>query len=335
MVEVTLFDSCVDREEYDKVRALSYSGMKDLAVSPYRYWYRWINPERPEREETPALRFGNALHCAVLERDEYPYRYCRELVAAEIDGCLVTIEDIRGWIRDKGFTPKGTRKAEVIAQAQGIDWQVPIFDVIESQFNEENKGKSVLSADEWDRVDGASKALLNEPALWPVLEIGRSEVCFVVDHPEGVKLKARMDWITPVLTLDIKTFSQQSGKSIDKCVNDALFYEGYFDQAYMYSLVRSLAEGNASKSGAQTAKPHWCAFVESDKPHEVRLRALRPKNAGEVNLYWEQSRARCSALISSYKWHWDTYGENPWRSAQDVHTVADQDIQQLAYARLA
>jgi hypothetical protein len=44
---------------------LSFSGMKDFAVSPLRYWYRNINPNRPPFEATPEMQLGSALHCAV------------------------------------------------------------------------------------------------------------------------------------------------------------------------------------------------------------------------------------------------------------------------------
>jgi hypothetical protein len=41
--------------------------MKDLAVSPLRYWHLNLNPNRPPRIETPEMQFGTALHCLVLE----------------------------------------------------------------------------------------------------------------------------------------------------------------------------------------------------------------------------------------------------------------------------
>ena len=50
-----------------KERPLSYSSLKQFAISPAHY----INYLNKEREETPALIFGSALHCALLQEDKF------------------------------------------------------------------------------------------------------------------------------------------------------------------------------------------------------------------------------------------------------------------------
>jgi hypothetical protein len=54
--------------DYFASEGLSQSGLKDLAISPYRYWYLNINPDRPERKETPEMRFGSALSRPQISR---------------------------------------------------------------------------------------------------------------------------------------------------------------------------------------------------------------------------------------------------------------------------
>lgn len=327
-------------EEYFAASGLSNSGMKDLAVSPLRYWHLHINPDRPADEPTPAMQFGSAVHCAVLEPDAFLDRYACELVAEDYPGCLTTMEDMRQWLKDHGISPNGTRKAEIAAQVQAVDSSVPIMDVLERQHAAENAGKVVFKAADWKRIHGAAQALLNEPRIQAILAAGQPEVSMFATDPEtGVRLKARMDWVTPRLTLDVKTFSQQRGKSIDKSVTDAIWYEGYHKQGYLYSTIRTLQPGVDRRGSGPTARasaipPFVLAFVESEEPHEVRIRELRPMDGGSVSMLWERARFEVHDLIRCYADCVKRFGlEKSWRYAQEVEPLYDEDIPQLAFSR--
>jgi hypothetical protein len=317
-------------EEYFAVQALSFSGMKDLAVSPLRFWHLHINPDKPERKETAEMRFGSALHCLVLEGPEaFWARYCRELDADEIEGCLVTMDDLRQFIRDKGHKPVGGRKIDLIQQTLSIDPHAKIFDVLAAVDEDANKGKVRLSKDDWLRVHRASDALLDEPALHPILhdDNGESEVpLFVRDPNTGANLKAKLDWVTPSITLDIKTFSQQRGKSIDRCVHDAIYYEHYNWQAYLYTTIRAIHGDH---------KPRYVmAFVESDEPYEVRLKELRPTR-GEPCLYWVKAEMEVKRLITLYADCVKRFGNKPWRTEREIEILLDDDIPQSAFSSWA
>lgn len=57
--------------DYEAVKAVNWSSLKHIHVSPLLYQYHLANP--PER--TAALAFGAAKHCALLEPDEFEKRY--------------------------------------------------------------------------------------------------------------------------------------------------------------------------------------------------------------------------------------------------------------------
>lgn len=321
--------------EYFAAPGLSCSGMKDLAISPLRYWYRRVNPDAPLEEPTPEMRFGSALHCAILEPSEFDKRYACELIPPE--GCLVTMDDLRQWLKDHGVTPKGTRKADVTWQVQSeasrLGCDVPILDVLQAGYAVVHEGKTVFKAEDWQRIRGAAEALRNEPRVQEILSEGQSEVAMFARDPEtNVLLKAKMDWVRPTLTADLKTFSQQRGKSIDRCVTDAIWYEHYHWQAYLYSFIRSLQAGSG-KHGAQKAPEFVFPFVESDPPHEVRIRVLRPHIGGEVNVLWERARQQVHGLIRTYAKYSSHFGEKPWRYACEVDPVVDEEIPGLAFER--
>ena len=316
-------------EDYYSIRALSNSGMKDLAVSPLRYWHKHVNPVREVEQPTPEMQIGSAVHCAVLEPLEFHKCYACEFIAAP--DALVTIEDLRRFLREAGITPKGTRKAEVIAQVQAVCPQAPIFDVQQARYLEEHAGKTIFEAGDWKRIQGAADSLLAEPRVVELLKdkTGRAEQPFLaVDPDTGIPLKAKMDWVAEKYTLDLKTFTQQRGKSIDKSVSSAIWYEGYYRQAYFYSYMRALASGSCI---AAKAPESIMAFVESQPPHEVRLRSLRPKTGTEVNLFWERARIETTGLIRLYAECDKHFGDRPWRYAQEITPLADEELPGVIY----
>jgi len=318
---------------YYEREGLSYSAMKDLAVSPLRFWHLHVNPNRPERTETPEMKLGTALHCAVLRPGDFEREYVRSLNPEEIDGVLVTMEDLRGWLKANGRTPKGTRKAEVIEQVMAADPSAPVLDVLQARFEEQHAGKITLHIDEWERVTGCAEALLREPKVRELLADGQAEFpMFATDPETGVALKAKADWVTPLYTVDLKTFSQKRAKSIDETITDAIWYEGYHIQAWWYTMMRSLLEGDRKMSGPQTARPAFVlAFVESEQPHEVRVRVLRSVTSGQANLYWERARIHCREMIRLYAEYSDRFGKAPWRDPRGLDPLVDEELKQLVF----
>ncbi len=315
----------MSEQSYFDAPSLSNSGMSDLAVSPLRYWHLHINPERPADEPSPEMQVGSALHCAVLEPAEFDKRYACELIPPE--GALRTIEEIRNWIRSKGGTPKGTRKDEVVACAYAIPGETPlILDVLVQEHAEEHEGKLILPVESFLCVAGAAAALRDEPRVNAILEAeGKAEhQIFTTDKETGVPLKGKLDWLAHGLTLDLKTFTQKRGKSIDRSVADAILYEQYYRQAYFYGLLRGWPK--------EFSGEFVMAFVESTPPHEVRLRVLRPKTAGNANLYWIKAQLEVRNLIRTYAECVKHFGDKPWRYAQEVEPLADEDMPGMAFA---
>lgn len=319
-------------DDYFSAPGLSFSGMKDLAVSPLRYWHLNINPHRPERKESPEMRFGSALHCAVLQPDLLDTYYACELDREQYEYVLDTMDDLRTWLKDKGITPKGTRKADLIAQAQAVDPDAPILDVLQAQHAEQHAGKVMFNKADWFRLGGAANALRTEPEVQALLSEGRAEAAlFATDPNHGVPLKGRVDWLNPEYTVDVKTFSQQRGKSIDRTVTDAIWYEGYYRQAYFYATLRAMQNGGNGRP--KEALPFVFAFVESDEPFEVRIKVLRPSIGGyQPNLYWERARVEVNALIATYAEYHERFGERPWRDPRTADPLLDEELTALAYS---
>jgi hypothetical protein len=325
--------------DYFAAPGLSYSGMKDLAVSTLRFWHLHLNPERPPEDPTPAMHFGSALHCAVLEPGEFDKRYACEPSIADYPGCLVTMDDLRSWCQSHGLPSSGKCKADLVGRVAQADPNVPIWDAIKLQADLDNANRVTFSRADWDRIRKCADSLLSEPRIQAILAEGRPEVAMTATDPEtGVLLKARMDWVAPGCTMDLKTFTQQRGKSIDKSITDAIWYERYHWQTYHYGTIRTLQPG-AGKGEGPTARsravPRFVmAFVESEEPFETRIRELRPMNGGGVSMLWERARYDVRELVRLYARCMEHFGpEKPWRYAQEVEPLCDEEISQLAFSR--
>ena len=61
--------------DYHADSAVSASHLHAVASSPYHYWSRFINPDRPPSVQTAAMKLGSLTHCAVLEPDQLSKRY--------------------------------------------------------------------------------------------------------------------------------------------------------------------------------------------------------------------------------------------------------------------
>lgn len=313
--------------EYLATMALSNSGMKDLAVSPLRYWHLNINPNRSARDETPEQQFGTALHCLVLEGESaFASRYACAPEESDYPDCLVTMEDLRGWLKARNIAPKGTRKDQLIQQVKSVSPSVPIWDVIQDECDAANTGKRVGCKAEFDRLRGAADALLAEPKLREILRNGEPEVSLFGNDPTtGIPLKARLDWISDDYILDLKSFFQKRGKSIDQSVADAIYYEGYFRQAYFYATMHQQITGRSKPL------PVVMAFVESEPPHEVRLRELRPFNHGVMNVYWQTAALDVRHYCSLWDKFMREFRDNPWRSTQQIDPLIDEEMRGLVF----
>lgn len=301
--------------------------MRDLAISPLRFWHRHINPNRVEEEPTPEMEFGSALHCAILEPEEFEKRYGCGIDYEQHASALDTIDDLRKFLTSKGHSAKGTKKADIIAQVQAVDPMVPILSVLEEANAKENAGKVVFKAADWYSIGGAAMALREERAVQNLLRVGKAEVpLFGTDADFGVPLKARLDWMTPEYNLDLKTFSLKREKPIDKTVTDAIFNEGYHRQGYIYSLLRSLQPDGPGHT------PFILVFVQSEEPYEIRIRKLMPKVSKEPSLLWTRAMIDVRGLLRTYSEYRKKYGEKPWRDPREVDPLVDEEFAQLSWS---
>ena len=135
--------------EYRAAEAWSKSDLDKIHKSPAHYLAQ-------REEESPALAFGSALHCAVLEPIEF---FSRFVVAPQCDR----------------RTKDG--KAEFAA------------------FELSAAGKTIITADDNAKISGMRQAIFNHPLAKTIFQDGEAELSFFwIDSATGLKCKCRPDY---------------------------------------------------------------------------------------------------------------------------------------------
>jgi hypothetical protein len=173
-----------------KLGVVNKSALDKIHKTPahYRAWVDWS-----QDEETPALAFGKALHCAVLEPEVFALRY----------------------VVQPGFGDLRTKEGKVARDA----WLA------------NNASKIAITAEDAKRIDGIRASLAAHPKA-ALLIGGQSEVTLRWDDADtGLPCKARADYYRPDLDacIDLKTTIDASPDGFAKsCAN----YRYHVQQAH-------------------------------------------------------------------------------------------------------
>lgn len=153
-----------DFADYKQIDAVNASSLKVLwQKSPKHYLYSLDHP----RAETDGMRFGTAVHCAVLEPDKFAAQY----VVKPLDMSFVTKE--------------------------GKAWRQEQYDA----------GMLILSNDDYEAIQGIVASIMAHPVARRMMTGGTVEQTLNWTDPEtGIRCKGRTDIILDDGTLcDLKT----------------------------------------------------------------------------------------------------------------------------------
>jgi hypothetical protein len=154
----------MDNATYHQHPSVSHSGLAVIANKTPAHYQAYINGYR---EETPAMREGTNIHCAVLE----PERFAREYVVM----------------------PK-------------FDMRRTIDKELSAQFHAANAGKTCITQDEMDRLLQIQQAVREHPLAAELLCDGMAEQSVFTTDPEtGVAVRCRPDYTSGANIIDVKS----------------------------------------------------------------------------------------------------------------------------------
>lgn len=307
----------LDMQAYIDDPAISGSGLKKLLTSPADF--KWELPKRNPLftpAETDARLLGTLVHCAVLEGMEaFEHRY---FVAPELDDddprVIRTADHAKNWLTERGEKKTGLKAelfervracAEVMKLDGAADATLPVFldDLIASLTAQGNGRRVKIKQRDFDYVAQVVTVVRAWPKVADMLKGGLAEVSvFWVDN--GVRFKARLDYLTALSLIDVKKFGQPPGRGTS--------LQGYLQQEairYSYDIQAVhnrraamqipllLKRGLASASGAdasarlETLSAIGAAILEEPPVfHWLWLRTPGPPQGGLMDFHHETKR---------------------------------------------
>ena len=183
--------SVLSIDAYHALDAIGKSDLDKIAHSPMHWKYA-------EREETPAMRIGSAVHCAVLEPERFSADY---VIAPECD------------------------KRTKAGKEQWVEFETA------------NPGKTILCADDGLLCNRIADAVRSHHGALELLTNGRPEVSALWCNDEfRTRCRARFDWLRDDgLIVDLKTTTDarptafaRSCASFRYHVQAAWYQDGHF-----------------------------------------------------------------------------------------------------------
>lgn len=167
-----VFKDLSNADYHNDITAVSRSGLWEFKRSPAHYWNAYLNPERPERKDTPDMAFGRAFHTFVLEPHLFDQEYA--------------VEPAKVLLKDFGRDIYDAYKQQIVCL--------------------ELTGKTILTADQMEKLEKMRQSVLNHPQASDLIIGGAIEHSLFWEDPHtGIRCKTRPDVWHDNMTADLKT----------------------------------------------------------------------------------------------------------------------------------
>ncbi len=242
-------------------RRIGKSGLDLIAKSPAHYYAKYLDPNRVWEEQTPALLFGSAAHMAVFEPELFPQKF---VIAPK-------------------FNLRTNAGKEQLAE-----------------FEQNNRGKSVISNDIYDTVMQVKKAIYAHPAASVLLSAGiaeqridwQREILTEDGEIVEVALKAKPDWLSHnEFIVDLKTTEDASPEGFAKSV----WNYRYHVQAPFYMDAYEHQYGKPARGFLFIA-------VEKKPPYAVALYFAPPDMCDKGRTTYERDLRKYQRCLEMGEW---------------------------------
>lgn len=301
----------LSNEDYHSDPAISNSNIKDLLMSPMKYWRNSpLNPKRKSRG-TKSKTIGSALHCYLMEREKFWQEY---VVLPELE-------------IDSDFYRTQSQKEDFLQN----------FELFASKGAKTFKyrgNKTKLSESEFEEIKEMVDYFESLPTAGELFKDGYMEVSiFWRDEETGLMCKCRPDYLTSNYIADYKSIS-----SIDQIKNSIGNYDYYLQQAfYLEGLTqfRKFYRENwkgkfeGSKGVDELTQNNHSNFIFAFQEKEDLLVRLKTFREDVV----ESSRDLFRRGLEIYKQNIEKYGAESWEDDYKK-TPEEPDIEMMGWEDL-
>ena len=195
----------LSNEDYHNDPAVSCSNIKDLLISPLKYWDSSPLNKNRKQKETKAKTIGTALHCLLMEKEKFGEDYI-VLPKLEIDS---------DFYREESKKPDFDQNYELFATKGAKTFKY--------------KGsKTVIRQEEYEEINEAVNNLEAQGAAGLLFKDGYAEVSiFWRDEETGLMCKCRPDYLSTNYIADYKSIA-----NIEMIERDLVSYKYHFQAAY-------------------------------------------------------------------------------------------------------
>jgi hypothetical protein len=367
----------LDEDIYFAQDALGSSDLKQLLRAPCDWWYgSRHNPHRTQSERGKHLILGRALHALMLEGTQaYEARFSVEPDPNDYPGALKTADDIKDLLRKCEIPFKSNdSKGALIKIARDNNLAGRIWDEIKAQHTQEVElfGKSPISAAQDRALRDMSKLVEGQPSIAKGLQAGIPEASVFWENPErpGVMMRARLDSLSPNMTLDLKTLSNWKGRTVSdmprrqieefeydiqrryydearemarQFINeDKVFLpeNGFMDGAVdgYYQGLSFLSEDICTKLQAVAAQDNWLwvwLFYQMRDDHNHKAPIVIPRFHQPEGEVWDQAGRKVEQALANYDEWVGRFGlETPWHHIEEALELEDKDLAGLQYKNI-
>ena len=231
----------IPEDDYHSLTAISRSDLKLYDRSPAHYYAARLDPNRVEKEPTPALIAGRILHCAILEPKEFNSRF------------VVVPEDAP---RKPSVTQRNAK-----SPSEGTIRSILYWDEIDQQHSD----KKVIKYDDQVKYKANADSVRSHPELKGFMQNALTEQTFIARDPEtGVLLRCRPDMVVTINNYNVAIDVKSSEDARPGPFGRACYNYGYFLQDAFY---RDVIEW----SGWGKIDLFLFAAFEKEPPYALRL----------------------------------------------------------------
>lgn len=299
-------------EQYHQDPAISCSGIKNLLVSPMKFWRNSSLNPRKKYKETDAQKMGTALHCYLMEKEKF-WRDYIVLPKLEVDSDFYRTESQKPDFLER-FEHCKTKDAKTFKY---------------------KGGKIVIKEDDFERIKESVEYFESLPTAGELFKDGYMEVSvFWRDKETGLMCKCRFDYLAVNYAADYKSL-EKIGKintsigEYDYYIQQAFYLEGLHQIKFLEAKVIDKLPDNYRHFAWQVIESSHSNFIFAFQEKEDLLVRLKTFNADIT----EYGKDLCRRGLRIYKNSVEKYGTAPW-SDDYKKTPDESDIEVLGWEDL-
>jgi hypothetical protein len=331
----------LDEQEYHDDPALGSTDLKHLLQSPSDFWWgSWMNPLREEivSRETSAKLWGSAFHCMILDGEKvFNQTYAVQPDQDDYKDLLVTADDLKQHLRNNDKKVSGA-KAALIERIREFDPDVPIWDEILDEHATECEMFDLTSIPKamYQELQLTAAMITKNPHLESAFTNGYPEVS-VFWEQDGIRVKARIDYLKIKSVVDLKTFRNFRQTTFDRAIFNSIASFRYDIQAAHYlrarrEMVEFIRDGLVY-GDKQPPKP-WLEALAAEEEHPFIWVFVQAAGAPiSKGFLWDEGTVihdfaenEIDIALDRYKEYSQKFGEEIWVLDEPVHRIAGEDL---------